>query len=76
MGVAFWILPRLGREPKRGNVPLAVSAFVFLNLGVIIGSANALLPELPWLLPLGRLLEGLAAVLFAIYVWPRVKPFG
>jgi hypothetical protein len=76
MGMAFWILPRFSREPRRGNVPLAWAAFALLNLGVWLAglgpafSASALLPAL------GRAAELLAAAAFALHAWPRVKAAG
>src|SRR3989304_5975518 len=36
MGMAFWILPRFSREPRRGNVRLAWLAFGLLNAGVLM----------------------------------------
>jgi hypothetical protein len=73
LGVAYWILPRFPREPKRGNVPLAWSGIILLNLGVWIVALS------PWLersIPagmLGRSLELAAAVCFGIHTWPRVR---
>lgn len=76
LGVAYWILPRFPREPKRGNVPLAWSAFILLNLGVLL---VALAPYLPANLQadvFGRAFEIAAAVCFGLHAWPRVKPQG
>jgi hypothetical protein len=76
LGVAYWILPRFPREPKRGNVPLAWSGFILLNLGVLL---VALAPYLPANLQadvFGRAFEFAAAVCFGLHAWPRVKPQG
>jgi heme/copper-type cytochrome/quinol oxidase subunit 1 len=76
MGMAFWILPRFSRAPRRGNVPLAWLAFILLNLGVWLAglgpafTASAVLPFL------GRLAELSAAGAFVLYAWPRVKAAG
>lgn len=76
MGVAFWILPRFLHGAPRGDERPAVLAFGLLNAGVLLvglGQAAGLPPLWPLL---GRVLEGLAAVLFAWHAWPRVKPYG
>lgn len=72
MGVAFWILPRFGSA--RGNEKVAWAAFVLLNTGVWIVGAGRLLGLPAWMLFVGRAAETVAAVAFAIHVWPRVKP--
>ncbi len=73
MGVGYWIFPRF-RGNRRGNTALATSAFVCLNLGVWLVALH------PWLgnaaLLAGRALEGVAAVTFTAYAWPRIKPTG
>jgi hypothetical protein len=75
LGVAFWIMPRLSGKEKFGDVRLAWGAYVALNAGVIavvLGgwTAGSLL------IPIGRAAELFAALLFAIYLWPRIKPLG
>jgi len=72
LGVAFWILPRLGSE-GRGRESLAWAAYWLLNLGVAaVGGGQALgLPGNVALL--GRAAEGLAAAAFACHAWPRVR---
>jgi hypothetical protein len=74
MGVAFWILPRLGGS--RGDERPAWAAFILFNAGVILaGLAPALAG--PALLGLvGRALEATGAAAFAIHAWPRVRPLG
>lgn len=76
MGVAFWILPRFGREPKRGNVKLAWTAFILINMGVLFVTIHAFWAGSTWLYVGGRTMEVAAAATYAIYAWPRVKPFG
>lgn len=75
-GVAFWILPRFGRGPRRGEVRLAWAAFALLNLGVLAVALGGLLPQVSWLAAAGRLAEGLAVLAFALHAWPRVKAPG
>jgi hypothetical protein len=75
MGVAFWIIPRFTGINRYGRVWLAWGAFVCINAGVILVVASFIVPELAGLTLRGRLLETLAVVLFAVHIWPRVKPF-
>lgn len=74
MGTAFWIMPRHVGEPKYGNEQLGWWAYILFNTGVIC------LVLSPWLgasfALIGRASELLAALLFAIQIWPRVKAFG
>jgi heme/copper-type cytochrome/quinol oxidase subunit 1 len=76
MGVAFWILPRLQRTERYGNPTLAWIAFALLNSGVLTVAAGEWLDSPAWLILLGRSVELAAVAAFAIYIWPRVKPFG
>jgi hypothetical protein len=75
-GVAFWILPRFGRGPRRGEVRLAWAALVLLNLGVLAVALAGVFPAWSWLAPAGRVGEALAVLAFALHAWPRVKPLG
>jgi hypothetical protein len=76
LGVAFWILPRFSHGPARGKEELAWLSYFLINAGIWMVILSPLFYELPWLVLLGRLLEVGAALVFAIYVWPRVKPTG
>jgi hypothetical protein len=76
MGMAFWILPRFSREPRRGNVPLACAAVVSLNIGVLFAGLGPALTAPPLLAVLGRAAEFGGAVAFAAYAWPRIKGLG
>ncbi len=72
LGVAFWILPRFWRPPRRGNVTGAYLAFGLLNGGIwlVVAGTSLALPG-PWLI-LGRALELGAVVAFAHAAWPRI----
>jgi hypothetical protein len=74
MGVAFWILPRWGTA--RRNEALAWLACVLLNLGVAAAGLGQWLGGPPAIPLLGRALELLAALAFAVHAWPRVKALG
>jgi hypothetical protein len=76
MGVAFWMLPRYGVAPVRGNQIWMVLAYIFLNAGVILVCAGSLLYIYPAIRVAGHVLEGLAVIFFARQIWPRIKSFG
>jgi heme/copper-type cytochrome/quinol oxidase subunit 1 len=76
MGVAFWILPRLRREERYGNISLARIAFILLNGGICTVAAGEWFENLTRLILVGRGMEFAAVLAFAVYIWPRVKAFG
>jgi hypothetical protein len=72
--VAFWILPRHRRGAPRGNERLSWAALVLLNVGIL----NCVLDVtfvVNWLLPVGRIMEALGLIAFAMGNWKRIKPF-
>lgn len=73
IGFAFWILPRY-RGGSRGNENVVWVAVVLLNLGTwtitIAGSFNF---SGLWMVT-GRVLEGVAAILFVFQIWKRIRP--
>jgi hypothetical protein len=75
MGVAFWILPRFSQGPIRGNEQLSWFAFLLINVGILLVAADGIF-ETQWMILLGRILEALALVLFALGNWKRIKPHG
>ena len=75
MGVAFWILPRLGQGPNnRGDERLVWAAWLLVNLGIILALFEALLVW-PGLAIGARLVELAGVLLFVLGSWKRVKPF-
>jgi hypothetical protein len=76
MGMAFWILPRFRRPPRRGNTASAWLAFGLLNLGVLTVGLGPLVIASPIPPFIGRLAELSAALAFAAHAWPRIKPAG
>jgi hypothetical protein len=74
MGVGFWILPRFGGS--RGNQTPAWTAFILLNLGVLLAGVGPTLGAPNLVSLLGRLGEVAGSIAFAIHAWPRVKPLG
>lgn len=75
VGVAFWIMPRLSGAEKYGEVRLAWAAYGLLNAGVVAVVIGGWVGA-GWMILAGRAAELLAALLFAIYLWPRIKPLG
>ncbi len=75
LGVAFWILPRF-TGGSRGNETLAAWALALLNAGIWLAAAQGFIPALAFLALPGRFLQGLAALLFALHAWGRVRPSG
>jgi hypothetical protein len=73
MGVSFWILPRFRSHPSRGNVNFVWSAFVLLNLGVVMVAIQPFI-NVSWLAMAGRILEISSILLFIPASWRRVKP--
>lgn len=76
IGMAVWILPRFAEPPKYGRIRLAWAGFFLLNAGiacVVIGSYVGG-PSHPLALA-GHLVELIAVILLAVFLWPRVKPF-
>lgn len=76
LGVAFWILPRFSRAPARGKEELAWVSYLMINTGIWVEILSPLSQNLAWLPLLGRLLEAGAALVFALYAWPRIKATG
>ena len=76
IGVAFWILPRYRRPPKRGDVRVAWTSVVLLNVGVLVAAFGPWLTSAPGVSLVGKGLEAGAALLFVLHAWPRVKPPG
>lgn len=70
LGVAYWILPRVGGERPRPR--LALAGAVLLNLGVVAAATGGSTGAEGWAVA-GRTAEAAAAVLFGIHAWPRVR---
>lgn len=73
MGVAFWILPRYGSGPPRGQVIWSWLAFILVNTGILLAVSNTWL-GLDWLRLAGRILQVLGFTAFVTGNWGRVKP--
>jgi hypothetical protein len=73
MGIAFWILPRFSGG-SRGNEKNYWVSIIFMNLGVWMVGGEGGFGQPGWLLLVGRVFEGIAALLFILNSWLRVKP--
>lgn len=72
MGVAFWILPRFGVGPPRGDERLIWASLILLNIGLCLIGFQL---WLPMTLLTGRTAEVLGVLAFAVGSWRRVRPF-
>lgn len=72
LGVAFWIMPRYWKEPRRGNATGAYVAIVLLNVGIWLATLGPVLWLSPFVLIAGRVLEVGAALAFAHAIFPRI----
>ena len=73
MGVAFWILPRVGSGAPRGNQLLIWTAFATLNLGIWMAALQPYHMQ-NWLTFTGRILEAVSVFFFVFGSWQRIKP--
>lgn len=72
MGMAFWILPRYWKKPRRPKTILAQIAFVLLNVGIwlVVAGTTFRAGRVVWFT--GRLVETSAIILFAFHAWKRI----
>lgn len=75
IGVSFWMLPKFGSAPIRGNEKLVWVSFLLLNSGILLICISSLIVNNDALAFSGRLLELIAILFYARHAWPRVKPF-
>jgi len=74
LGIAFWILPRRNAPLPRGDERWTWGALVSLNVGIWLYVCAPLAPFFQWLPLLGRVLEAVALLSFAMGNWRRVYP--
>jgi hypothetical protein len=72
MGVAFWILPRVGTGAVRAGAAQVLVAAGLLNAGVLAVGLAPVLGARSWLPVWGRVAELGAALLFGAHAWRRV----
>lgn len=78
-GVAYWLFPRHSRAAPYGNQRLPVLGFVSLNIGLVLRlvcePAQVWHPGMWWRWGLwfAAVLQWLAGMLFAVYLWQRVR---
>lgn len=73
LGMAFWILPRLGSSAPRGDERWSWAAFFLVNLG-IFAFVFAPLAGFPWPGLLARALQAAGFMAFALGNWRRIYP--
>ncbi len=74
MGVAYWIAPRLPDRRGRGHPLPGWIAFALLNVGVLSAGLGQFIDNLTILAVLGRAAEFMAVGVFAVHLWPRIRP--
>ncbi len=75
-GVAYWMFPRHPTHPPRGPEPLVWTAFVLLNLGLILRVFVEPLAPTPGtrvFLVASAVLHLVAVILFTTAIWPRIR---
>jgi hypothetical protein len=72
MAVADWILPRHAQRPKRGSRGIAGTAFIFLNLGVLLVAISTWMPFNTSIRSIGRAFELLGVTAFIVIAWQRI----
>jgi len=73
LGVAFWILPRMGSEAPRGDERWSWVSFVLVNLGILLNCFSPYL-SLSWLGLLARALQAAGFAAFLFGNWRRLYP--
>ena len=73
LGMAFWILPRMGSISPRGDERWSWATFILLNIGICFATLPLFLPSAGTLF-LARLLETAGLLTFAIGNWRRIYP--
>jgi hypothetical protein len=73
LGMGFWILPRFGRGPRRGNAGLLRAGFWLLNLGVWVYALSTI-PQVPaeWGF-VGRGAQAIGILAFLYNAWTRIN---
>ncbi len=78
-GMLFWMLPKHSKERPRGNETLVWSAYLLINIGLVLRIIGEPLNAwqanqgLGWLLALSALLQLLGGWAFILNAWPRVR---
>ncbi len=73
LGVAYWILPRRSKKPRRGPPVLVIGSLLLLNAGIIMVGAAPLVAGGGELSMAGRVLELLGVGVFVSTLWPRIR---
>lgn len=78
-GVIYWMFPIMTRDNPRGDERLGWASYALLNGGLLLRVVGEPMvttwPEsgLGWMVALSAVMQWLAAVLFVVLAWPRVK---
>lgn len=79
-GVALWFFPKWNRDQPRGPAWLSWGCLGTLNVGLVLRAfsetafaVGAATTGWAWTMTIAALLQFIAAGLFAVAIWPRVK---
>ena len=75
-GVAYWLFPRWSRESPHGPHQVVRAVYVLLNVGLVLRVIAEPFTGLGFrmkILLASSVLQAIAAVAFAAYMWKRVK---
>ncbi len=78
-GVIYWMFPIITRARPRGNEQIGWTSYILLNGGLLLRVIGEPLTRINpeagfgWLLAVSAWLQWLAALLFVVLAWPRVK---
>jgi hypothetical protein len=78
-GVAYWMFPKYTLEHPHGSETLNWSAYILINMGLLIRIVNEPISIQTqaafwgWMLALSALLQWLGGMLFILNLWNRVK---
>ena len=79
LGVSYWIFPRLAGK-GRGSATLAWSSYWALNAAILLVALHPAVevalgaPAGGATFVCGGVLQGVAAAIFALHAWPRIRP--
>lgn len=82
-GVAWWMFPVINFQKgliQRGDSKLAWLLYILLNTGIVLRTVSepsvSLNPQEIWvfLLVASSIIQVIAGIIFAVILWPRIKP--
>lgn len=75
-GVAFWLFPRWSKERPHGPAWVMWGVYTLLNGGLLLRLVSEPYPAMAgrgWMLATSAVVQAVAGVAYALYIWNRVK---